>query len=223
MVSLGLRRRRSAASSERVASLGAEEGSARRAGRGAAARVAVVAAVAVLSTGAMTSSAAAADGVTTSGSPNVRQAPSATSTWLGSIPSGTPVKVSCQTSGQTINGSSVWDRIAGYGYVSDVFLNGTPYAQFDSRFARCSPGQAPYTDRSVDLDQACRYSWNRPDLWAFSFQPTSPYNTTCVVIGLSALGGGIGGVDMQKYCTITQEHSRAVVVSQSMWGWRCRY
>jgi surface antigen len=56
---------------------------------------------------------------------------------------GTGIDIACQTGGEnvTVAGfgtSPVWDKINVYnGYISDLFVQETPYAQFDSRIPRC--------------------------------------------------------------------------------------
>jgi surface antigen len=55
---------------------------------------------------------------------------------------GTSIDIACQSAGESVTAvggtSAVWDKLNGYnGYISDLFVRETPYAQFDSRIARC--------------------------------------------------------------------------------------
>src|SRR5687767_7833205 len=53
----------------------------------------------------------------------VRKAPTTTSSALANIANGKSVGISCQTTGQTIRGTSVWNFLGAYGgYVSDGYL-----------------------------------------------------------------------------------------------------
>jgi hypothetical protein len=63
-------------------------------------------------------------------------------TVTSTIGAGSAVTIQCQTYGTRLGGSFVWDRIAA-GYVSDVYVNGTPFNAFDSRLSRCGDGYQP--------------------------------------------------------------------------------
>ncbi|TSE15689.1 cutinase family protein [Arthrobacter sp. KBS0703] len=63
-------------------------------------------------------------------------APSFNATISGNIAAGTPVSISCQNYGTAVGGSFIWDRI-GSAFISDLYVNGTPFNAFDSRIPRC--------------------------------------------------------------------------------------
>ena len=84
--------------------------------------------------------------VTSSTSLNVRSAPTATSASTGQLPAGSAVSVICQTRGQKVATTSVWDRISTGGYVSDHYVSTASSTGFSSAIPRCSyPGQITST------------------------------------------------------------------------------
>jgi hypothetical protein len=65
---------------------------------------------------------------------------------------GTPIDITCQAAGETITAvggtSGVWDKVSAYGgYISDLFVQETPYARFDSRIPRCETSTPPAASR----------------------------------------------------------------------------
>ena len=81
---------------------------------------------------------------------NVRAAASTTAAVTDWLAEGTTVRIQCQTEGTPVSGTSVWNRIAGGGYVSDAFLY-TGYDGFAPGIARCdgaepAPSPAPSPD-----------------------------------------------------------------------------
>jgi hypothetical protein len=84
------------------------------------------------------------------------------------------------------------------------------------------------TDYGISMTQACRYTWGGPQYWADFNNPFNPYSWVCrqnsYTVGFppSVTVTTVGGVDVQKYCTITYPGSRAVIVSWNAYGWRCR-
>jgi Cutinase len=79
--------------------------------------------------------------VTTAYAP-VHSAPSFNATTVGSIGAGAAVTITCQNNGTKYGGSFIWDRI-GSGYVSDIYINGTPFNAFDAHIPRCGLGYQP--------------------------------------------------------------------------------
>lgn len=74
----------------------------------------------------------------------LRSAPSPAAAVITRFTDGQPLDIECQTTGTVVNGSAIWDKISGtQGYVSDYFVNGTPYAVFDSRLPRCGTPVQP--------------------------------------------------------------------------------
>jgi hypothetical protein len=82
-------------------------------------------------------------------------------------------------------------------------------------------------NHSVDMNQACRYTYNNPNAFATSPFGGNAFSWSCRVTVLSVPAGAtfnnLGGVDVQKYCSTTYPGSRAVVVNpNSDGGWRCQ-
>jgi hypothetical protein len=69
--------------------------------------------------------------------------------------------------GEAYKGTAIWDRVAGYGFITDYYVAQTPYARFDPRIPRCSTDFG-FTHFSVNMTQACRYTYNNPTLIAYS-------------------------------------------------------
>ena len=54
---------------------------------------------------------------------NIRSAPSATGNWLGNIPEGGAVTITCQMHGQRVLAETdIWDQLAGGGWVYDEYV-----------------------------------------------------------------------------------------------------
>ncbi len=78
----------------------------------------------------------------TSATAAVHTAPSFNASVIGSIGAGAAVSIACQNYGTKAGGSFIWDR-AGNGYISDVYVIGTPFNAFDSRLPRCGLNYQP--------------------------------------------------------------------------------
>jgi len=82
-------------------------------------------------------------------------------------------------------------------------------------------------NHSVDMDQACRYTYNNPNAYADSPFTGNAYSWSCRVavytFPTSVTFNNLGGVDVQRYCSTVYPGSRAVVVNpNSTGGWRCQ-
>jgi len=85
---------------------------------------------------------------TVQGSWTVRSGASTSNTAVGSVSNGQTVSLRCQVVGQqvTVSGfgtSSIWDYIANRGYMSDLGIRETRYAQRDPRLPDCNAQPAP--------------------------------------------------------------------------------
>ena len=115
----------------------------------------------VLTTGAVAGAAGTAQAVggfhTSASSVRVRAGASTQTTQISTVVStGTAIDISCQTSGESVTAagfgtSAVWDKLNGYnnGYISDLFVQETVYAQFDARIPRCTTTPVPVTTREA--------------------------------------------------------------------------
>lgn len=74
---------------------------------------------------------------------HVRSQPNTSSAIVATLNSGTPIDISCQVMGESVSSSgvgtsAVWDNVPAYGgWIADLFVSGTPYAQFDPRLPVC--------------------------------------------------------------------------------------
>jgi len=74
---------------------------------------------------------------------NVRAKPSLSANVIGSVPTSTSVEIDCQTTGDTVDGTNIWDYLSAYGgYVSDAHL-WTGYDGFAPSLRRCGSGSTP--------------------------------------------------------------------------------
>ena len=81
--------------------------------------------------------------VTTSGSLNVRSGPSSTYPIVGSLAAKAAVAVICQSRGQAVGTTSVWDRLSTGGFVSDYYVSTPSRSTFSPPLQQCSyPGQS---------------------------------------------------------------------------------
>ncbi len=67
---------------------------------------------------------------------NVRKGPSLTAPVLTVLPNGSAVEISCQTTGDSVHGSAIWDRVAG-GYVADYYINTPVTGAFSPGLSEC--------------------------------------------------------------------------------------
>jgi len=80
--------------------------------------------------------------VTSSTALNVRSGPTSTSSGIGQLAAGSAVQVICQTRGQKIGTTTIWDRITNGGYVSDYYVSTPSKTGFSAGLPRCAyPGQ----------------------------------------------------------------------------------
>jgi len=69
---------------------------------------------------------------------NVRERPTTASTVVATLIEGQTIEIGCQTSGESIAGTSVWDYLPAYGaYASDAFIY-TGYDGFSPKLSQCS-------------------------------------------------------------------------------------
>ena len=74
---------------------------------------------------------------------NVRASASTTATAVASLAPGQSVTIDCQTTGPTINGTSIWDHLPAYnGYTTDAYLY-TGYDGWDPDLPRCGGAPPP--------------------------------------------------------------------------------
>jgi surface antigen len=100
----------------------------------------------------------------------VRSGPSTLTTQINTInAAGTPIDIGCQAPGQSVTASGygtspVWDRLNGWnGYISDLFVRETPYAQFDRRIPGCG---RPSSAASIGYNPFAQNYWNQCTYYA---------------------------------------------------------
>ena len=84
---------------------------------------------------------------------------------------------------------------------------------------------------SINVAQACVYTYNNPAMQADVASFSNPYSWYCeqpshtvgVPLGFSNTYTAVGGVNLQLYCTKTYPGSKAVLVKTfpAAFGWRC--
>ena len=168
----------------------------------------------------------------------LRSAPSTAAAVITRFTDGQPLDIECQTTGAVVNGSAIWDKISGtQGYVSDYFVNGTPYAAFDSRLPRCSAPVQP-APAAQPAPSAQTPAWTGSCAWPrcrlylnqaaskafanFAYTPSVPGNIYFAVASLFTASYRYIGklwVD-QGYCLAFQA-SAYPWETQGMYGYRC--
>lgn len=120
----------------------------------------------------------------------VRAAATTGSAQIASIPAtGTALDIACQIGGENLSAagwgtSPVWDKLNGYGggYISDLFVRETPYAQFDPRIPRCdAPG--PVASRETKA-----INWANAQLGRTSDEWGRPISGWCARWSVGAYG-----------------------------------
>jgi uncharacterized protein YraI len=85
--------------------------------------------------------------VTSTTSLNARSGPATSYGVVRSYPPGSGLAVLCQTTGQKVGTTSVWDRLADGSFVTDYYVSTSSKTDFTSPLPRCSyPGQVTATD-----------------------------------------------------------------------------
>jgi uncharacterized protein YraI len=80
--------------------------------------------------------------VTSSGALNARTGPSTSYPVVGTFPAGSSVSVVCQTTGQRVGTTSVWDRLTDGAWVTDYYVSTPSRTGFTTALPRCIyPGQ----------------------------------------------------------------------------------
>lgn len=87
--------------------------------------------------------------ITAGGTVNLRSAPTTSATIVGHVSPGARVTVSCQVSGSSVSGSTVWDRLSGGQYVADAFVSTSGTTGYTSGIPRCT---FPYLVSSASLN-----------------------------------------------------------------------
>jgi hypothetical protein len=187
-----------------------------------------------------TAGAQAASGYSAIGSGlALRAGPNTGSAILARYAAHQALAIACQTSGQNVQGSSVWDQISGTtGYVADFYVNGTPYAQFDNRIPRCEGSPAPAGRTilgGVELRDAC--VWMNGEAQAVNQAPHTAYTWRCLYknnlhpfVGMNPNPYGaparvdnwqIASIDMNAACSFTyfDPNARAALRDTSPSGW----
>ena len=145
---------------------------------------------------------------------------------------GQPLDIECQTTGTVVNGSGIWDKISGtQGYVSDYFVNGTPYAVFDSRLPRCSTAVQPAPSAQkpswtgICAWPRCRLYLNRSASEAFAnfgYTPAVPTNIYFAVASLFTKSYRyIGKLWVDRGYCLAFQASAYPWETQGMYGYRC--
>lgn len=107
----------------------------------------VFTATATLASVALATNAQAAEYkvIGTGGTLHVHTAPSLSTPVVGNLGDGTAINIVCQTTGDTVVGSSIWDRIDSptVGYVADWYTTTPAVGQFSKELAICDSDTPP--------------------------------------------------------------------------------
>jgi surface antigen len=73
----------------------------------------------------------------------VRSGPSQQTSATGHLPEGATITIACQTTGNDVNGSRIWDKLNTGGYLSDYYTNTPTIGNFSPGVARCGGTPTP--------------------------------------------------------------------------------
>lgn len=74
---------------------------------------------------------------------NARSAPNTGSSIIRKIPEGGAIDISCQTTGETIRGSAIWDKLSDGSYISDFYTTTPVYAAYSPGIPVCGSTTTP--------------------------------------------------------------------------------
>lgn len=97
---------------------------------------------------------------------NERSQPNTAATAIHNWPDKSSLSISCQATGQAINGDIVWDRLSDGGYVADVFTTTTGRNTFSSLIPKCDttrPSASMHALHPVTLGSAVNLAWSASD------------------------------------------------------------
>jgi len=101
---------------------------------------------ATLCVGVATASAASYNVTGTGGvGLRARTAPNTSSGVVRTLPEGAAIDISCQTMGENVRGSSVWDRLSDGTYISDFYTTTPVYAAYSPGIPVCGTTTTPTT------------------------------------------------------------------------------
>jgi hypothetical protein len=127
---------------------------------------------------------------------NVRAKPSTQSAVIGTIASGAKVKISCQQSGDAVQGNSVWDFLPAYGgYVSDAYLN-TGHAGFVPGLDKCNAsgcGELSYAGECQEDELLWCENGKKHSEDCAKFGKVCGYQDASVGYNCLDSGSGVGG------------------------------
>jgi len=160
----------------------------------------------------------------------LRTGPTTGSSVITRYSNGQSLDIECQTTGTVINGSPIWDKITGTsGFVADFFVNGTPYAQFDSRLPRCGINVQPARQAPAWTGHCawprCNLYLNRAASGAFAnfaYTPSVPTNMYFAIATLfTATYRYIGKLWVDRGYCLAFQASAYPWETQGLYGYHC--
>jgi hypothetical protein len=130
---------------------------------------------------------------------NVRKAPSVSSPSLSVLPNNTPITIACQTNGDSVYGSTIWDQLTVGGYVSDYYVNTPVTGAFSPGLSQCplpstggsgTPPPPPSTTPPVNRTAITSYNRMSPGApyhgqFIYAFQAFTAASNTITSIGVT--------------------------------------
>ena len=71
---------------------------------------------------------------------NERSAPSTSAAVVGSLPYHSTIAIACQTTGSSVNGSAIWDKLSTGPFVSDYYVNTPNVGTYSPGLPQCTIG-----------------------------------------------------------------------------------
>lgn len=92
-----------------------------------------------------------------------RSAPNTSSGIIRTLPEGATIDISCQTTGETIRGSAIWDRLSDGTYISDFYTTTPVYAAYSPGIPVCGAStpapKPPTTPKPVQTRETKAIDW----------------------------------------------------------------
>jgi uncharacterized protein YraI len=76
-----------------------------------------------------------------------RSAPNTSSGVIRTLPEGAAIDITCQTNGETIRGSAIWDKLSDGSYISDFYTTTPVYAAYSPGIPVCGSSTTPTTPK----------------------------------------------------------------------------
>lgn len=107
-----------------------------------------------------------------------RSAPNTSSSIIRTLPEGAAIDITCQTRGETIRGSAIWDRLSDGSYISDFYTTTPVYAAYSPGIPVCG-SSTPAPPKPTPKPPAPKTREQKAIDWANSQKGSTKYIGFC--------------------------------------------